>query len=77
MSSYWKGQELGQLWGYRVDGQFQSDEEAATYQSSFSNPSSSLGQVYKYIINTVQNTEWKMLKAGDIKYVDTKFIAFV
>lgn len=71
MSSYWTGQELGQIWGYRVDGQFQSDAEAAAYQNSFNNPSSSLGQVYKYILNTVQNTEWKMLKAGDIKYVDT------
>lgn len=70
MSSYWVGQELGQIWGYTIDGQFQSDEEAAAYQSQFDNPTKDLGQVYKYIINTVQNKEWKGLKAGDIKYVD-------
>jgi hypothetical protein len=71
MSTYWEGQKLGEIWGYRVDGQFQSDEEAAAYQNSFENPSTSLGQVYKYILNTVQNNEWKKLRAGDVKYVDT------
>src|SRR5690606_16168423 len=35
MSSYWEGQELGQIWGYTTAGQFQSDEEAAAYQASF------------------------------------------
>ena len=70
MSSYWEGQKLGQIWGFHVDGQFQSDKEAADYQALFANPTSDLGKVYKYIINTVQNSEWKGLKAGDIKYVD-------
>jgi len=70
MSTFWEGQRLGQIWGYHIDGQFQSDEEAKAYQQSFNNPSQSLGKVYKYIINTVQNSEWKGLKAGDIKYVD-------
>lgn len=70
MSTYWEGQRLGQIWGYHVDGQFQSDEEAQQYQASFSSPSKNLGQVYKYIINTVQNSQWKGLHAGDIKYVD-------
>lgn len=71
MSSYWEGQELGQLWGYHVDGQFQSDEEAAAYQSNFANPAINLGNVYKYIFSTVQNSEWSKLRAGDVKYVDT------
>lgn len=71
MSTYWSGEKLGQIWGYHVDGQFQSDEEAAKYQSTFTNPSKDLAQVYTYILNTVTNTEWKKLKAGDIKYVDT------
>lgn len=70
MSSFWEGQELGQIWGYHIDGQFQSDEEAKAYQDQFANPTKDLGQVYKYIINTIQNTEWKGLKAGDVKYVD-------
>jgi len=70
MSTYWEGQELGQIWGYHVEGQFQSDEEAAAYQAQFDNPSSDLGQVYNYILNGVQNTEWNMLRGGDLKYVD-------
>ncbi|MFA4869412.1 MAG: TonB-dependent receptor [Pedobacter sp.] len=70
MSSYWEGQELGKLYGYRIDGQFQSDEEALAYQNSFTNPSTSLGQVYKFELNTVQNNQWKGLRAGDIKYLD-------
>lgn len=71
MSSYWEGQELGQIWGYHVDGQFQSDEEAEAYQNSFDNPSNSIGNVYNYVLNVVQNSEWNKLRAGDIKYVDT------
>jgi TonB-linked SusC/RagA family outer membrane protein len=70
MSTYWEGQELGSIWGYHIDGQFKTDEEAATYQSSFNNPSTSLGRVYNYIFNVVTNTNWKKLRAGDIKYVD-------
>jgi len=71
MSSYWEGQELGVIYGYHIDGQFQSDEEALAYQNSFANPSSDLSQVYRYILNIVQNSEWNKLRAGDIKYVDT------
>jgi len=71
MSDYWEGQRLGEIWGYHIDGQFQTDEEAKAYQNSFTNPTKSLGQVYKYIVNTVQNKEWKGLKAGDVKYVDS------
>ncbi|WP_206073073.1 TonB-dependent receptor [Pontibacter flavimaris] len=70
MSSYWEGQELGQIWGYHVAGQFQTDEEALAYQNSFVNPSNSLANVYNYILNVVQNKDWSVLRAGDIKYVD-------
>jgi TonB-linked SusC/RagA family outer membrane protein len=70
MSSYWEGQKLGEIYGYHVDGQFQSDEEAAAYQYSFDNPSESLSEVYHYIINRLQNDEYRGLRGGDIKYVD-------
>lgn len=70
MSTYWEGQELGQIWGYHVAGQFQTDEEAQAYQNSFVNPGNSLGNVYNYILNVVQNNDWNRLRAGDIKYVD-------
>lgn len=69
MSSYWEGQKLGQIWGYRIEGQFQTDEEARAYYNSFNNPKQSLGQVY-YLITNARNIEWNTLRAGDIKYLD-------
>lgn len=70
MNTYWEGQKLGTIYGYRIGGQFQSDKEAKDYQNSFANPTVSLGQVYNYELNIVQNIEWKGLRAGDIKYLD-------
>ncbi|WP_353138752.1 TonB-dependent receptor [Pseudopedobacter sp.] len=70
MSTLWEGQQLGQIWGYRVAGQFQSDQEAIAYMNSFANPTKDLGQVYYYIMNVVQNAAWKGLRAGDIKFLD-------
>src|SRR5690625_2606356 len=32
LSTFWEGQVLGDIWGYRIDGQFQSDAEAAAFQ---------------------------------------------
>src|SRR5699024_8603360 len=51
MNTFWEGQELGEIWGYHIDGQFQSDEEAATFQSKFNNISTDLAQVYSSIFN--------------------------
>jgi TonB-linked SusC/RagA family outer membrane protein len=70
MTTYWEGQKLGTIYGYKIAGQFQSDKEAKDYQNSFTNPSTNLGQVYNYELNIVQNTEWKGLRAGDVKYLD-------
>lgn len=70
LSSYYEGKELGEIWGYRVAGQFQTDEEALAYQESFENPSNNLSQVYNDILNIMQNSEWNHLRAGDIKYLD-------
>ncbi|WP_407429798.1 TonB-dependent receptor [Arcticibacter sp.] len=70
LSSYYEGQRLGEIWGFRVDGQFQSDEEAMAYQNSFTNPANNLSLVYNDILNVTQNSEWNHLRAGDVKYVD-------
>lgn len=70
LSSFYEGQRLGEIWGYHVDGQFQSDEEALAYQNSFDQPQNNLGQVYRFILNIAQNSEWDHLRAGDIKYID-------
>lgn len=55
---YYVGMELGEIWGYEVDGLFQSDAEAAEYQTivdlSYLKPGSS-------------DQKWG---AGDLKYVD-------
>ncbi len=70
LSTYYKGQRLGEIWGYRVAGQFQSDEEAKAYQDAFAVPGTDLGQVYDDIFNITQNSEWNHLRGGDIKYLD-------
>ncbi len=75
LSSYYEGQRLGEIWGYRIDGQFQSDAEAAAYQNQFENQngttaSVNLAQVYDDVLNIMQNSEWNHLRAGDIKYLD-------
>lgn len=70
LSSYYEGKRLGEIWGYRIDGQFQTDEEALAYQNSFENPSGNLSQVYNDVLNVMQNSEWNHLRAGDIKYLD-------
>lgn len=70
LSSFYEGQELGEIWGYHVDGQFQSDEEATSYQNSFVDPSSNLSEVYNFALNVAQNNDFKGLKAGDLKFLD-------
>lgn len=70
MSSFYEGQKLGDIYGYHIAGQFQSDAEAQAYQAQFKTPTTTLGQVYNYELNIVQNSQWKGLRAGDIKYVD-------
>jgi TonB-linked SusC/RagA family outer membrane protein len=70
LSTFWEGQILGEIWGYHVDGQFQSDEEAAAYQENFNdNLATNLKQVYSEIFSG-SNKDWAKLRAGDIKYVD-------
>ncbi len=70
LSSYYEGQVLGQIWGYHIEGQFQSDAEALSYQNSFQDPQLSLSKVYNDILSVSQNSEWNMLRGGDVKYVD-------
>lgn len=56
----YEGQQLGEIWGYVVDGYFKTDEEAANYP---------VNQSY---VNSLLNISVKDpgLHAGDLKYVD-------
>lgn len=61
LSNYYVGQRVGDIWGYRIDGLFASDEEAASYpvdQSYVNNA-----------INSASGSE-RGLKAGDLKFKD-------
>ena len=60
LSDPYVGQKLGDIWGYRIDGLFATDEEAKNYP------------VNQAIVNGMINTEVvdPGLHAGDLKYMD-------
>lgn len=59
---YYEGMTLGEIWGYRTDGLFKTDEEAASYT------------VDQYLVNQdiaiTPDIAGKGLHAGDLKYLD-------
>ena len=57
LSNYYEGMELGEIWGFHVDGLFASDAEAAEYTS----------RVDQSYCNANLNGGWK---AGDVKFAD-------
>ena len=57
LSNYYEGMELGEIWGFHVDGLFASDAEAKEYTS----------RVDQSYCNANLNGGWK---AGDLKYAD-------
>ena len=57
LSNYYEGMEIGEIWGFHVDGLFASDAEAAEYTS----------RVDQSYFNANLNGGWK---AGDLKYAD-------
>ena len=61
LTDYYVGQQLGEIWGYHVDGLFKTDEEARNYIVDQS--------AVNAIINACAGDE-KGLRAGDLKYVD-------
>lgn len=64
VSDNYVGKEVGEIWGYRTDGLFATDEEAAQWQATYE----SFSTVHKGI--KAQNAAWNHLMAGDIKYID-------
>lgn len=58
-SDYYEGQRIGDIWGFKIGGIFQTDEEAKAYYSAVKN---------EYTNTYVRDTGWG---AGDLKYLDT------
>lgn len=62
ISDYYEGMTLGEIWGYKVDGLFATDEEAAAYQAQIND---------KAVNNRVYNSKREnKLMAGDVKFID-------
>lgn len=55
---YYVGMELGEIWGYRTDGLFKTDEEAAEWAAS---------HTFSSRLQAKLNGGWK---AGDLKFLD-------
>ncbi|MDR1938713.1 MAG: hypothetical protein LBQ73_09505 [Tannerellaceae bacterium] len=61
LANHYVGKKWGEIWGYKIDGYFKSDEEAANWG------------IDQRLVNTqIQNApgEWGRLRAGDLKFVD-------
>ena len=61
LSNYYVGQALGEIWGYKTDGFFKSDEEAANWK---------VNQDYVDKQRLSAPGDWSRLQAGDLKFVD-------
>lgn len=61
LNNFYVGQQLGEIWGYKIDGLFQSDEEAAAWK---------VNQDYVDQQRTKAPGNWSKLQAGDIRFVD-------
>ncbi|MDR2121297.1 MAG: TonB-dependent receptor [Tannerella sp.] len=61
LSNHYVGKKWGEIWGYRLDGYFKTDEEANNWT------------IDQTLVNTqIQRApgEWGRLRAGDLKFVD-------
>lgn len=63
INTYYKGKKVGEIWGYRVAGLFQSDQEAADYTSK-------VDQSYVNTQIRASQAGWNVARAGDVKFID-------
>lgn len=61
LSSYYVGQKLGEIWGYSIDGFFESDEEAQNWP---------IDQTLVNRQRTSSPGAWSKLQAGELKFRD-------
>lgn len=64
LTDYYEGMRIGDIWGFKVDGLFASDEEAADYINNVCNLQS--GPIWQNISNRMTGG----FQAGDLKFVD-------
>ena len=62
ISDFYEGKKLGEIWGYKTDGLFATDEEAAAYQAKINDRI-----VNQRVYNSKKDNH---LMAGDVKFVD-------
>lgn len=63
LTDYYEGMTLGEIWGYRVDGLFQSDEEATAWTTEIDQTNVNRD------IWTAKG-EWAVARGGDLKFRD-------
>lgn len=62
LSNHYNGEQLGEIWGYSIDGYFKSDAEAQSY---------AVNQDYVDLDQRLTSPgEWSKLHAGDLKFKD-------
>lgn len=61
LANHYKGEKIGSIWGYRIDGFFKTDEEAANWKID-----------QKLVNSRILSSpgEWGHLRAGDLKFKD-------
>lgn len=61
ITDYYVGKKLGEIWGYKIDGYFKSDEEAANWKID-----------QTQVNNGIKSSpgEWGHLRGGDLKFAD-------
>ena len=64
LSTYYAGQEIGEIWGYKYDGYFKTTDEAQAYAAVVNQDNINKRRVQ------APTAELKMLQAGDIKILD-------
>ena len=62
LGKHYVGETLGEIWGYRVDGLFKTEEEAREYQNNI--------ECATYVHVAMNSGPNKGLHAGDVKFVD-------
>lgn len=63
LTDYYVGKKIGEIWGYRTGGLFQSDEEATEWTSKIDQSA-----VNRDILKS--QGKWSVARGGDVKYLD-------